>query len=50
MLTLGDVVTVAGGHKSGMAVALTQAGAISLTPGGSGSTVSASISSVTDVD
>jgi len=50
LLTLGDVVTVAGGHKSGMAVALTQAGGISLTPGGSGSTVSASISSVTEVD
>ena len=50
LLTLGDVVTVAGGHKSGMAVALTQAGGISLTPGGSGSTVSASISSVTEVN
>ena len=50
LLTLGDVVTVAGGHKSGMAVGLSQAGAISLTPGGSGSTVSASISSITEVN
>tara|TARA_Y100001970_G_scaffold251677_1_gene324774 strand:+ start:440 stop:952 length:513 start_codon:yes stop_codon:yes gene_type:complete len=50
LLTLGDVVTVAGGHKNQMAVALTQAGAISLTPGGSGSTISASISSVTEVN
>ena len=49
LLTLGDVVTVAGGHKGSMAVELTQAGGITLTGGGSGSTVSGSISSITEV-
>ena len=49
LLTLGDTVTVAGGHKNSMAVALTQAGAISLTPGGSGTTVSGSISSIIEI-
>jgi hypothetical protein len=49
LLTLGDVVTVAGGHKGSMAVELTQAGGITLTGGGSGSTVSGSISSITEI-
>ena len=49
LLTMGDTVTVAGGHKGSMAVALTQAGAISLTAGGSGSTISGSISSIIEI-
>jgi hypothetical protein len=49
LLTLGDVVTVAGGHKGSMAVELTQAGGITFTGGGSGSTVSGSISSITEI-
>ena len=48
--TGGDVVSYSGGSNNGMAIGLTQAGAISLTPGASGSTVSASISSVTEVN
>jgi len=48
--TGGDVISYAGGSNNGMAIGLTQAGAISLTPGASGSTVSASISSVTEVN
>ena len=48
--TGGDVVSYAGGSNNGMAIGLTQAGAISLTPGASGSTVSASISSITEVN
>ena len=49
LLTLGDTVTVAGGHKNSMAIGLTQAGGISLTPGGSGTTVSGSISSIIEI-
>jgi hypothetical protein len=48
--TGGDVVSYSGGSNNGMAIGLTQAGAISLTPGASGSTISASISSVTEVN
>lgn len=49
LLTMGDTVTVAGGHKGSMAVALTQAGALTLTPGGAGTTVSGSISSIIEI-
>ena len=48
--TGGDVVSYSGGSNNGMAIGLTQAGAISLTPGASGSTVSAQISSITEVN
>ena len=40
LLTLGDTISYSGGNSNGTAVGLTQAGAITLTPGGSGSTVS----------
>jgi hypothetical protein len=49
LLTMGDTVTVAGGHKGSMAVALTQAGGLTLTPGGAGTTVSGSISSIIEI-
>ena len=49
LLTMGDTVTVAGGHKGSMSVALTQAGGITLAPGGSGSTISGSISSIIEI-
>ena len=49
LLTLGDTVTYSGGNSTNMAVGLTQAGAISLTPGSAGSSVSGSISSIVEI-
>ena len=48
-LTLGDTVSYSGGSSNGTAATLSQAGAIGLTPGGAGSTVSGSISSTIDI-
>ena len=50
LLTLGDTVTYSGGNSTNQAVGLTQAGAISLTPGSAGSSVSGSISSIVEID
>jgi len=50
LLTLGDTVTYSGGNSTNMAVGLTQAGGISLTPGSAGSSVSGSISSIVEID
>ena len=50
LLTLGDTVTYSGGNSTNMAVGLTQAGGISLTPGSAGSSVSSSISSIVEID
>ena len=49
LLTLGDTISYSGGSSNGTAVGLSQAGAITLTPGGSRSTVSGSISSTIDI-
>ena len=48
-LTLGDTVSYSGGSSNGTAATLSQAGAIGLTPGGAGSTVSGSISSTIEI-
>ena len=50
LLSLGDTVTYSGGNSTNQAVGLTQAGAITLTPGSAGSSVSGSISSIVEID
>jgi hypothetical protein len=49
LLTMGDTVSYSGGNRTNQAVALTQAGGITLTPGSSGTSVTGSITSLIEV-